>query len=178
MPQTGMQEIVDAVRQSDNFKSEIRYVARGAYEVADQPRLFKHLEQGLVRVVFPTTVSEVVEGTVVALVCLYDQREQYNVYAHTICAGPGVNTLLRASFSQMPQALPQPGRAGEKAIALFVAWKEAAWVKFLNDELDLGTEEATTVWLANFWKALDRMFGGGHLVGFDPSAALASRSFS
>jgi hypothetical protein len=178
MPQTGMQEIVDAVRQSDNFKSEIRYVARGAYEVADQPRLFKHLEHGLVRVVFPTMVSEVVEGTVVALVCLYDQPEQYNVYAHTICAGPGVNTLLRASFSQMPQALPQPGRAGEKAIAQFVAWKEAAWVKFLNDELDLGTEEATTVWLANFWKALDRMFGGGHLVGFDPSAALASRSFS
>jgi hypothetical protein len=178
MTQTGMQEIVDAVRRSENFRSEVRYVSRGGYEVAGQPRLFKHLEQGLVRVVFPTTVSEVVEGTVVALVCLYDQREQYNVYAHTICAGPGVNVLLRASFSQMPQALPQPGRDGEKAIGQFVAWKEAAWVKFLNDELDLGSEEATTLWLANFWKALDRMFGGGHLVGYDPSAVLASRSFS
>jgi hypothetical protein len=178
MTQPGMQEIVEAVRRSENFRSEVRYVARGAYQVADQPRLFKHLEQGLVRLVFPTTVTEVVEGTVVALVCLYDQREQYNVYAHTICAGPGVNVLLRASFSQMPQALPQPGRDGEKAIAQFVAWKEAAWVKFLNEELDLGIEEATTVWLANFWKALDRMFGGGHLVGYDPSAVLASRSFS
>ncbi len=178
MTQTGMQEIVGAIRQSENFRSEVRYLARGAYEVADQPRLFKHLEHGLVRVVFPTTASEILEGTVVALVCLYDQRERYNIYAHTICAGPGVNVLLRASFSQMPQALPQPGRAGEKAIAQFVAWKEAAWVRFLNDELDLGTEEAGAVWLANFWKALDRMFGGGHLVGYDPSAVLASRSFS
>jgi hypothetical protein len=178
MPQAVMQEIVDAVRRSDNFKSEVRYIARGSYEVTDQPRLFKLLEHGLVRVVFPTTVSEIGEGTVVALVCLYDQREQYNVYAHTICAGPGVNVLLRASFSQMPQALPQPGRDGERAIAQFVAWKEAAWVKFLNDELELGTEEASAIWLANFWKALDRMFGGGHLVGFEPSAVLAGRSFS
>lgn len=178
MTQTGMQDIVDTIRQSDNFRAEVRYIARGEYEVADQPRLFKHLEHGLVRVVFPTTVTEIVEGTVVALVCLYDLREQYNIYAHTICAGPGVNVLLRASFSQMPQALPQPGREGEKAIAQFVAWKEAGWVKFLNDELELGTEEATTLWLASFWKALDRMFGGGHLVGFDPSAVLGSRSFS
>jgi hypothetical protein len=156
----------------------VRYIARGAYEVADHPRLFKHLEHGLVRVVFPTTVTEVVEGTVVALVCLFDLRERYNIYAHTICAGPGVNVLLSAWFSQMPQALPQPGKDGEKAIARFVAWKEAAWVKFLNDELELGTEEASAVWVAHFWKALDRMFGGGHLVGYDPSAVLASRSFS
>ena len=178
MTQGVMQEIVAAIRRSENFTSEVRYIARGDYQVADQPRLFKHLEHGLVRVVFPTTVSEVVEGTVVALVCLYDQREQYNVYAHTICAGPGVNVLLRASFSQMPQALPQPGREGEKAIAQFVAWKEASWVKFLNDELELGTEDASALWLANFWKALDRMFGGGHLVGYDPSVALAGRGFS
>ncbi len=178
MPQKGMQEIVDAVRRSENFRSEVRYLARGAYEVADQPRLFKHLENDLVRVVFPTMATELVEGTVVALVCLYDLRENVNVYAHTICAGPAVNVLLRASFTQMPQALPQPGRSGERAVAQFVAWKEAAWVKFLNDELDLGTEEASAVWLANFWKALDRMFGGGHLVGYDPSAVLAGRAFS
>lgn len=178
MTQPGMQEIVGSIRQSENFRSEVRYLARGAYEVADQPRLFKQLEHGLVRVVFPTSATDIIEGTVVALACLYDQRERSNIYAHTICAGPGVNLLLRASFSQMPQALPQPGKAGEKAIAQFVAWKEAAWVKFLTDELDLGTEEAGAVWLANFWKALDRMFGGGHLVGYDPSAVLASRSFS
>ena len=169
-----MQAIVAAVRESENFKSEIRYIARGGYEVADGPRLFKHLEDDLVRVVFPTTVAETADGTIVAVVCLYDLRERSNVYAHTICAGPGVNILLRAQFNPMPQARPQPGREGEKAIAQFVAWKEAAWVKFLNDELDLGTPAASALWIASFWKALDRMFGQGHLLNYDPEAVRAT----
>ena len=64
--------------------------------------------------------------------------------------------------------------AGEAAIAQFVAWKEASWTKFLNDELLLGTETASSLWIATFWKALDRMFGGGHLVNYDPDAILAA----
>jgi hypothetical protein len=171
-----MQSIVLAVRESENFKSEVRYIARGEYSVATEPRLFKHLADDLVRVVFPTTVTEVTEGTVIALVCLYDRRQHYNVYAHTICAGPGVNVLLRATFSPMPQARPQPGRDGDRAIAQFVAWKEASWVKFLNEELDLGTADASARWIANFWKALDRMFGGGHLINYDPDAVLAAHA--
>jgi len=172
------ESIIQAVKDSENFKSEVRYIGRGNYQVAESARLFKHLENDLVRVVFPTTVTEVGEGTIVALVCLYDQKDDYNVYAHTICAGPGVNTLLRAIWSPMPQARPQPGIAGDRAIMQFVAWKQAAWTKFLNDELDLGTEEASRIWIANFWKALDRMFGGGHLLGFDPARELeAIRAF-
>lgn len=170
--------IIEAVRQSGNFASEVRYIERGGYRITDEPRLFKPLENGVVRVVFPTTVTEVIEGTVVALVCLYDIRERYNIYAHTICAGPGVNVLLRAGHSPMPQALPQPGKAGERAIAQFVNWKEAAWVKFLNDELELGTEKASTIWIANFWKALDRMFGGGHLLNYDPEAVLGASALA
>ena len=168
-----LEAITRAIRESENFKSEIRYVAGGKYEVAPTPRLFKHLEDGLVRVVFPTTVTALIEGTVIAIVCLYDQRARCNVYAHTICAGPGVNVLLKAIHSPMPQARPQPGIEGEKAIMQFIAWKEAAWIRFLNDELDLGTEAASALWIANFWKALDRMFGGGHLVNYDPAAITA-----
>jgi hypothetical protein len=78
----------------------------------------------------------------------------------------------------MPQALPQPGKAGEKAIAQFVGWKQAAWTRFLNDELDLGTERASAIWIANFWKALDRMFGGGHLRHYDPDAVIAGVGFT
>lgn len=166
-------EVVPKIRESENFKSEVRYVSRGGYVVAPQPRLCKDLENDLVRVVFPTTVTEVAEGTVVALVCLYDRRQDTNVYAHTICAGGGVNILLRAFDSPMPQALPQPGPAGPRAIRQFVAWKEASWVRFLNDELELGTARASEIWIASFWKALDRMFGGGHLVGYEPDAILA-----
>ncbi len=166
-------EIAKKIRDSQNFQSEVRYIARGGYEAAREPRLFKILENDLVRVVFPTNVREVTEGTVIALVCLYDRRRGENVYAHTICAGPGVNVLLRAFDSPMPQALPQPEPLGPKAIRQFVAWKEAAWVKFLNDELDLGTAKASEIWIANFWKALDRMFGGGHLLAYEPDQVLA-----
>jgi hypothetical protein len=170
-------EIVAIVRESENFKSEVRYIARGGYEIAARPRLFKILENDLVRVVFPTTVTEVVEGTIVALACLYDRRQNSNVYAHTICAGGGVNILLRAFDNPMPQALPQPEPLGQRAIRQFVAWKEASWVKFLNDELELGTARASEIWIASFWKALDRMFGGGHLLEYVPDAILA-RAFA
>jgi len=172
-----MQAIVRAVRESANFKSELRYIGRGGYQVPAEPRLFKHLEDNLVRVVFPTEPQDIADGVVVAIVCLFDQAQNYNVYAHTICAGPGVNVLLRAQFHPMPQARPQPGREGDRAIAQFVAWKEAAWVKFLNDELELGTPRASTIWTANFWKALDRMFGGGHLVNYEPERILASAQY-
>lgn len=165
-----MPSIVQRVVSSENFQSELRYVARGGYEVAATPRLFKFLENDLVRVVFPTTVTEVGEGTIVAIVTLYDLRREENVYAHTITAGPGVNILLKSLYTPMPVALPQPGREGEKAIHKFVAWKEASWVRFLNQELDLGTEAASAIWLDNFWKALDRMFGGGNLVNYEPRA--------
>jgi hypothetical protein len=173
------QAIIDAVRNSENFKSEVKYVGRGGYVVAEQPRLFKHLENDVVRVVFPTTVTEVAEGTIVGMVCLYDKKNQYNIYTHTLCAGPGTNILLRAFDSPMPQASPQPQPMGNKAIRQFVAWKEASWVKFLNDELELGTEEASRIWIASFWKALDRMFGHGYLMGFDPDEILQNqRSFA
>lgn len=164
--QADMAAIVQGVLESDAYRNEIRYVGRGGYEVARTPRLFKHLEHDLVRVVFPTDATIVTEGTIVAMVNLWDKRERHNIYCHTICAGPGVNTLLRALHTPMPVALPQPGKAGEAAIAQFVAWKQAAWVRFLNDELELGAPEASAIWIRNFWRALDRMFGGNVLLNY------------
>jgi 1,4-dihydroxy-6-naphthoate synthase len=160
------ERVVNAIRNSESFKNELAYVARGGYEVAKEPRLYKVLEDGMVRVVFPTTVKEVIEGTVVAMTTLYDLKEERNIYAHTICAGPGVNVLLKTIHAPLGQPNPQPGVEGEKATLKFVAWKEASWVKFLNDELDLGTREASGIWIGNFWKALDRLFGGGHLLKY------------
>jgi hypothetical protein len=46
-------------------------------------------------------------------------------------------------------------------------------VKFLNDDLELGSEVAGTLWIASFWKALDRMFGGGYLMDYDPDVVMA-----
>lgn len=171
-----MEAVVAAIRASGNFQSELRYIERGQYQLGDV-RLFKYLENDLVRVVFPTNVAEINEGDVIAITCLYDLANDYNIYAHTICAGPGVNVLFRATDNQMPQALPQPVPAGPAAVRKFVAWKEASWVKFLNDELELGTAEASALWIASFWKALDRLFGGGCLLNYDPDAVIRERAY-
>ncbi len=48
----------------------------------------------------------------------------------------------------------------ELSIFEFVAWKQAAWSKFLNDELEMGQDKASEIWIENFWKALDRTYGG------------------
>jgi hypothetical protein len=54
--------------------------------------------------------------------------------------------------------------AGERAIMHFVDWKRAEWDRFLIDELDRGRQAASDHYVSNFWKAMDRMFGGGCLL--------------
>lgn len=155
--------IIEQTIGSDAFRVETAYLRRGGISVSPRPRLLKKIEERFVRMIFPADAKEIDDGTVVCLVCLWDAREKLNVYAHCITAGPGANAQLRAIYSPLNQVKPQPGMEGDKAIAKFVAWKQASWGKFLNEELELGTASASARWLASFWKALDRMYGGGHL---------------
>lgn len=157
-------EIVAEVAQSACFITETAWLARGGFPIRPTPRLFKFLENDLVRLIFPTTVAEVDEGTAVGLVCLYDLKQSQTIYAHAIFAGPSSNASLRSIFNPPTQAKPQPGEAGNRAIVKFVAWKQAAWNRFLCEELDLGAAAASQAWLGAFWKALDRMYGGGNLT--------------
>jgi hypothetical protein len=156
-------EVIRQAASSECFKAEAAYLRRGGIETALEPRLFKRIDDRFVRLVFSTSVQEVDDGTVVAMVCLWDEREKLNVYAHCISAGPGVNAQLRSLYSPLSQVKPQPGVEGDKAVTKFIAWKQAAWGKFLNDELELGTGNASRRWLDSFWNALDRMYGGGNL---------------
>jgi hypothetical protein len=155
--------LVEQTVASDAFRVEAAYLRRGGISVSPRPKLLKQIDDRFTRMIFPTDVKEVDDGTVVSMVCLWDARENLNVYAHCISAGPGANAQLRALYSPLNQVRPQPGIEGDKAIAKFIAWKQAAWGKFLNDELDLGTAAASTRWITSFWKALDRMYGGGYL---------------
>ena len=157
------ESIVQACLDSECVKAEVKYAEAGGYRISKKVRLYKALEDMQVRVVFPAETEELEEGSVLAITCLYDLEKQENIYGHTICAGPGVNVLLRAIHSPLGKATPQPGQAGDKAVLRFVAWKQAAWGKFLNDELDLGNKEASAIFIRSFWKALDRMFAGGVL---------------
>ncbi len=158
-------EIIEQTTASECFRVEAAYLRRGGIETATQPGLLKHLNERLVRLVFPTSARELDDGTVVGMVCLWDRHENINVYSHCISAGPGVNAQLRALYSPLNQAKPQPGVEGDKAVTKFIAWKHAAWGKFLNEELELGNHAASQRWLARFWQALDRMYGGGNLRG-------------
>lgn len=162
------EEIILAVVESACFRSERACLARGGFPVSDRPRLFKRLENEKVRLIFPTTVTEVDFGVAVGMVCLFDLAERINVYAHAMFAGPDVNASLKSLFVPATQAKPQPGNEGNKAIVKFAAWKTAAWDKFLIDELELGTPRASQIWIESFWKALDRMYGGGNLIGAAP----------
>jgi hypothetical protein len=160
---TREQEIVKKCLASACFEAEAAYAEAAGFRVRREVRLYKELEGDRVRVVFPTGSAELEEGSVVAITCLFDRKRDVNTYAHTICAGPGVNVTLKAIHSPLGRATPQPGLAGDKAVLHFVAWKQAAWGRFLMDELELGTKEASALWLRSFWKAMDRLFAGGVL---------------
>ncbi len=155
--------IIQQTVSSDAFRVETAYLQRGGIAIAETPRLMKHIDHRFVRMIYPAHIDEVDDATVVGLVCLWDLQADLNVYAHCISAGPGVNAQLRSLYSPLNQVKPQHGVAGDQAIVKFIAWKQAAWGKFLNEELELGTAEASRRWLAAFWKALDRMYGGGTL---------------
>ncbi|MCB9852673.1 MAG: hypothetical protein H6819_06230 [Phycisphaerales bacterium] len=159
-----METVIAEVQSSACFETESAWLARGGCHVSQRPRLFKLLENDMVRIVFPTESTEVDEGTAIGLICLYSIRDRSTVYAHAVFAGSTANASLRSIFNPPNQTKPQPGIEGNKAIVKFVAWKAAAWGKFLNEELALGTAEASRIWLDSFWKALDRMYGGGNLI--------------
>lgn len=163
-PEVDRDHVIQTVLDSDGFRAETVYTERHTpYTVSREPRLYKVLHDGLVRVVFPVECGPIQLASVIAITTLYDIEKKYNIYGHTICAGPGVNGLLAAIHAPLGNANPQPGIEGEKAVLRFIDWKRAAWDKFLIDELELGSEEASDQWVRNFWKALDRLFGGGHL---------------
>ena len=159
-----MERIVNACLESEAYKAEVVYAERGGhYRVIPKVRLYKELDNDLVRVVFFTEWDTFELGTVIAITCLYDNKDKFNIYGHTITAGPGVNPLLRASHAPLSGAHPQAGNAGHKAIARFVDLKQALWNQFVLDDLTLGNRSAGEKWVKHFWMALDRMFGQGYL---------------
>lgn len=163
--------IVRACLSSACFQAETHYAERsGHHKILREPRLYKLLDRDitrdeqLVRVVFPAADQLIELGSVLAITCLYDLEREYNIYGHVICAGPGVNGLLKAIHAPMGSAHPRPGVEGERAVMHFVDWKRAEWDRFLIDELARGRREASGLYIENFWKAMDRMFGGGYLL--------------
>ncbi|MBK8267240.1 MAG: hypothetical protein IPK83_02600 [Planctomycetes bacterium] len=164
MPSQSTSTVVSKVVESDAYRVESACLARSGFPVLRQARLFKILDNNLIRLIFPTDIGLIDDGTAVALVCLHDPSSEKTIYAHTVFAGPDSNHSLQSLYNPPVQSKPQPGDAGNRAILKYVEWKKAAWFKFLNDELEFGTARASEFWLGSFWKALDRMYGGGNLL--------------
>lgn len=158
------ERIVQATLDSPSYQGEKYYVQQcEEYKVVERVRLFKYLEDDLVRVVFPVDCGPLELGSVIAVTCLYDLNANYNIYGHIICAGSGANTLLRAIHAPLGSAHPQPGEKGQKEIMHFVEFKRALWDRYLLENLDLGAKVASEHYVRDFWKSLDRMFGGNVL---------------
>jgi hypothetical protein len=158
------EQVARAIVESDNFKCEEEYIARGGFEASHSPRLFKVLEDGQIRVNFPTLVDEIDEGTPLCIVTLYNPEKNLTVYCNPILAGPVVNPCLRYFNSPLSKPHPQPGEAGYAAITQFQQWKAAAWAKFRIEELELGKHIASQNFITQFWRGLDRLLGGNALV--------------
>jgi hypothetical protein len=157
-------QVAQAIVESDNFKCEEEYIARGGYKASHSPRLFKVLEDGQIRVNFPTLIDEIDEGTPLCIVTLYNPEKNMTVYCNPILAGPVVNPCLRYFNSPLSKPHPQPGEAGYAAITQFQQWKAAAWAKFRIEELELGKRIASQNFITQFWRGLDRLLGGNALV--------------
>ena len=158
------EQVAQAIVESDNFKCEEEYIARGGFKASHSPRLFKVLEDGQIRVNFPTLVDEIDEGTPLCIVTLYNPEKTMTVYCNPILAGPVVNPCLRYFNSPLSKPHPQPGEAGYAAITQFQQWKAAAWAKFRIEELELGKRIASQNFITQFWRGLDRLLGGNALV--------------
>ena len=155
------ERIIQATLDSPAYRAEKNYVElSGHYTVIERVRLFKVLEEDLVRVVFPVDCGPLEVGSVLAVTCLYDLKKDYNIYGHTICAGPGVNTLLKAIHAPLGSAHPQPGEIGQKEILRFAEYKRALWDRYQLENMDISPQDASDRFVRDFWKSMDRMFGG------------------
>jgi len=166
-------DLVARILASDAWQIEARYAKRGGYTLHDQPRLIQPLGADHVQVIFPTTVSMVQGGALVAAAFTFDIRSFSVLFSYCLCAGPEADIqLLRGdSALGLPQALP--AEQLERARGDYRAWRRDAWTRFWMDELDSGIAVASQRWLDGLWRALEGIFGGNEIGEFTVDVPVA-----
>ena len=126
--------------------------------VEPTPLLYKSLADGLLRVIFPVSETEIEAGTIVSVVCLHDRRSEKTLYAHPMFAGPGVNPVL--GHPDGPLAVPkaQGGADGDRATRRIMAHKQALWFRFERERETLGAAEAGQRWRDGYFWSLKRLY--------------------
>ncbi|MFQ5494912.1 MAG: arsenosugar biosynthesis radical SAM (seleno)protein ArsS, partial [Phycisphaerae bacterium] len=153
--------IVSDILSSEAWGVEERYARRGGFAVVESPHLVKELDGDFVQVIFPTNVSLVQAGALVAVSCTYHVPSGSVAISYCLCAGPEAEIQFLKGDVAFGLPRPQPGTAGEEARSTYRAWRRRAWSQFWLNELEGGLAVASEQWLEEFWSALDALFGGG-----------------
>ena len=155
--------MVADVIDSPEWKIEAAYAERGAFEVFGWPRLIAELEDEHVQMIFPTDAGILQAGSLVALAVVFHRPSRRIRHAHCLCAGPEPEIVLMCGERALGLPGPRSSETGDGARGAYAAWRREAWTEFWLDELHHGLEGASTRWLADFWRALEQLFGGNQL---------------
>ncbi len=155
--------IVADILSGDAWCVESAYVQRGGFAIIDVPNLVKELDSEFVEVVFPTNALLLQAGVLVAVAFVYHRPSQSVVFSHCLCAGPEVEIQFLKGDVAFGLPRPQLGTAGEVAMSTYRSWRHGAWSRFWMNDLDSGIAVASKMWLAEFWSALEELFGGNEI---------------
>ncbi len=177
----GAVDIVLTVLGSWPMRSLRFALDRKGLQVESRPIVHKDLSDSLVRLMFPVTGGPIVDGAVVAVVCLFDRQVNRTLYAHPMHAGPSVNPLVRHLDGPMATPKPQADADGDRASRRITEHKRALWDRFIQELAALGEQEAGRRWREGYYWSLKRLYfcsgctrckwGSPFFDGPDPSLA-------
>jgi radical SAM/Cys-rich protein len=151
---------VAEIVSSDEWSVEANYARRGGFTVLDHPRLIKELDDEFVQVIFPTNLSVVQAGALVAVAFTYHVPSRRVAVSHCLCAGPESEIQFLKGDVAFGLPKPQAGTAGEDARSTYRLWRREAWSRFWLNELESGLDVAGETWIDELWIALGKLFGG------------------
>lgn len=159
--------VVADVIESEAWKIEAAYAARGNFKVSPAPRLVQALDGEYVKMVFHTDAAIIQAGSLVAVAACYHRPSGQTHHVHCLCAGPEAEIVYMTgdrAFGLLSMGVDRQARRA------YASWRRRAWLQFWLDDLEEGPEAASAQWLDGFWKALGALFGGNSLMADDRGA--------
>lgn len=156
--------IVARVLASDEWQVESVYANRGGFSIMDRPRLIKKLADGFTQIIFPTDVSLIQAGALVAASFTFHAPSQRVAISHCLVAGPESEIQFLKGDVAFGLPKPQSGAAGDEARTAYRSWRRSAWSQFWLNDLEIGPAAASEVWRTQFWTALEVLFGGNEIA--------------
>ncbi len=165
--------IVADIVSSDAWSVESAYASRGGCAAVECPRLVRELDDDFIQVIFPTSVSLVQAGSLVAVSFTYHVPSRSIALSHCLCAGAESEIQFLKGDIAFGLPRPQSGKAGEDARTTYRSWRRSAWSRFWLNELESGLATASKTWIKEFWAALETLFGGNDMAIYETEPPLS-----